>query len=574
MNSFKKMSIVLAAALSIGTLSAITANAAVNADTLSIDNPTSVVTTGESATAVITVTFLAQGVNDTVTVTSSVTALPAGIAKFATLSVQETSSSVVVLGSGNYSADVASTSNSAAYVTAKLKATLDTPSVAGTYVFKFTPSLKSGVLGAVNALPVTWTVTVAPKTLGWKTAFIGAYSNGTTDTATADSAISVSSSASVTPKARLDVAQGYGATAGSDVATAADAQSVVVTTDKGLVSKTNDYTAGAKSVTTLAGTEARGDYYVFSNGDVGVANITITVNGSLFATKTVTLKGPASGLVATLGTGQPAYVTVSDSQTTVISATDIALSAVDNPAGLTVVSSDTSVATVSITGNNAVRVTGVKAGTATITVTDPATTGAAKAVSFPVRVAPARSKSAPEITFDKSAYNVGELVTMTISADMGDKASANLFSTALTFSSTVVATGTAPTGTTHAIKGGKVIYTFYAPAVSGTFTVAGATGTDIDVPTVVAVTKTVSILNAAVDAATDAANEAAQAASDATDAALSAADAADAATAKAQEAVDAVAKLSSEVSALIASLKKQITTLTALVVKIQKKVKA
>ena len=573
MNSFKKIAIGIAAAISISTLSAVPTNAAVNADTFVIDAASDAVLVGESATAVITVGFLAQNTGDTVTVTSSMVSLPVGAAQLATLSVAETTSATVALGSGNYSADVASSSNSVAAVSAKLNVTLATPSVPGVYVIRLTPTLKGGG-GIVNSAPVTWTVTVAPKTLGWRTAFIGAYSNGTTDTATADAAIATSSSASITPRARIDIAQGYGSVAGTDTATAADAKEVIITTDKGLVSKTNDYTASAKSVTTLAGVEARGDYFVFSNGDIGVANITITINGTLFATKTVTFKGAATALVATPATGQPTYVTVSDSQTTVISSTDIALSAVDNPAGLTVKSSDTSVATVTISGNNAVKVIGIKPGDAVITVTDPATTGAAKSVAFAVHVAPAKSAAAPVITFDKSSYNVGEVVTMTISADMGDKASANLFSTALTFSSTVVSVGASPTGATHAIVGGKVTYKFYAPAVSGTLTVAGATGTDINIVTPIAVTQTVSIVNAAVDAATAAANAAEVAAKDATEAAQSAAKAAEAATATAQVAVDAVNKLSTEVATLIASLKKQITYLTNLVIKIQKKVKA
>jgi hypothetical protein len=49
------------------------------------------------------------------------------------------------------------------------------------------------------------------------------------------------------------------------------------------------------------------------------------------------------------------------------------------PTDLTVKSSDTAVATVAIAGNNTVTVTGVKAGTAVITVTDPATSAAATA---------------------------------------------------------------------------------------------------------------------------------------------------------------------------------------------------
>jgi len=74
--------------------------------------------------------------------------------------------------------------------------------------------------------------------------------------------------------------------------------------------------------------------------------------------------------------------------------------------------------------------------------------------------------------------------------------------------------------------------------------------------------------------AIDAANEATDAANAATDAANAAAEAADAATAAAQDAQAAVAALATQVSSLIAGIKAQITSLTNLVIKIQKKVKA
>ncbi len=75
-------------------------------------------------------------------------------------------------------------------------------------------------------------------------------------------------------------------------------------------------------------------------------------------------------------------------------------------------------------------------------------------------------------------------------------------------------------------------------------------------------------------AAADAAAEATDAANAATDAANAAAEAADAATAAAQDAADAVAALSAQVATLISGLKAQLTALTNLVIKIQKKVKA
>jgi hypothetical protein len=163
---------------------------------------------------------------------------------------------------------------------------------------------------------------------------------------------------------------------------------------------------------------------------------------------------------------------------------------------------------------------------------------------------------------------------------MADSATAQLFTAALVTSSAVVTApgGTAlPAGGQHAIVGGKAEYKFYAPVVSGTFTVTGTGGSDIDLTTLVTapvVAKSADITNAAVDAATAAGEAAEAAANDATDAALTAGEAAEAATAMAQEAVDAVAELSAQVTKLIGALRAQITSLTNLMIKIQKKIKA
>jgi hypothetical protein len=406
-----------------------------------------------------------------------------------------------------------------------------TPDVAGTYVIVAVP------LGATTGA-ATWTVVASAKTLGWNSAFINTTAGSQS---VVDATVSVSAAASTTMKARIDVAQGYGTTSGTDTATASATKEVVVATTKGLVSKTNDYTAGAKSVTTAAGTEAVGDYYVFSNGDVGAASITVTVGGVLVSTKTVTFAGAATALKATLTSGQKTFIAPTGTTTLDITSTDAAGATVSNPSGLTVATSNASVATVVATSNTLMTITGVAAGTAVITVTDPAASGAATAATYTVTVAPAKSASAPTITFGSPSYTVGELVTMTISSGMADSATANLFTTALVYSAgNIVWSGTAGTGATHAISGGKVTYTFYAPAVQGNLTITGTTGVDVALTTAAVVTGTVAIANPGLDAATVAA----------------------------QEASDAVAALSESVTKLIAGLQAQIKSLAAVVAKI------
>jgi trimeric autotransporter adhesin len=576
--TIKRVALVAVAALGLSVLAVAPSQAAPSGDTLDLSATTASTTSGTAATVKVTQTFLAEA-GDTMTITAALISFPAGN------TVQPAWSSISVvstdLGSANVdtaTARVAKIGSVTGFVNKTLTLSFN-GTVAGEYKIRVTPAISNPSGLTPVAGYKDWTVTVAKKTIGWKTGFIGAYSNGTSDTATADATISTTAAASTVAKARIDVGMGYGTVSGAagETSTAADTQEVVVATDKGLVSKTDDYTAGAKSVTVAAGTTNAPKFFVFSNGDVGKASVTITVGGVLLSTKTVTFTGTAATLAATPTTAAPYWATVgSTTDSTTVTAKDSAGSSVSLPTGLTVKSSDTAVADVTITSGNVV-ITPKKIGDVTVTVTDPATSGAATAVSFPVHVAPLKSAAAPVISFDKSAYAVGDLVTMTITADMGDKA-ATLFTAALKASASVVVTSTvdpfASGTTTHALKGGKVVYTFYAPVASGTFTVTGTTSTDVDLTTAAVVSKTVDIVNPGADAAVDAANEAAQAASDATDAALAAADAADAATAAAQDAVDAVAALSAEVNTLIKALKAQITTLTNLVIKIQKKVKA
>jgi hypothetical protein len=574
--TIKRLALVTVAALGLGVLSVAPSQAAPAGDTLALSATTASTTSGTAATVTVTQSFLAES-GDTMTVTASLIQFPAGN------TVQPAWSSISAvstdLGSANVdtaTARVAKIGSVTGFVNKSLTLSFN-GTVAGTYVIRVTPAISHPSSLTPVATYKDWTVTVAAKTVGWTSAFIGAYTNGTSDTATADAVLTPVATSSVTPRARIDVGQGYGTTSGSDTATAADAGAVVVTTDKGLVAKSTDYTTAAKTVTEAAAGDPDADFYVFSNGDVGKASITITVGGVLKSTKTISFTGAATAIVATLTTGQPAFAPVAGTTTYDITATDTSGGAATAlPTGMTVKSSDTSVATVAITGNNLVTVTGVAAGTATITVTDPATSAAATAATFVATVAAVRPTAAPTITFDKTSYEVGSLVTMTVSAAMADSATAQLFtSTGIVLSATVVPSGTAiPTNGQHAIVAGVATYKFYAPAVSGTLAYTATTGGAVNITTAATVAGSIAITNASTDAATAAAELAEAAAQDATDAALDATEAATLAGALAQEAVDAVADLSAEVAKLISALKDQITKLTNLVIKIQKKVKA
>lgn len=575
MNSFKKMSLVLAAALTFGTLSAIPTNAAVNADTIAINTATSTINTGESASAVVTVSFLAQGVNDTVTVTSSVTSLPAGAAKFATLSVQETSNAVVALGAGNYSADVASTSNSAVYVTAKLKATLDAPSVAGTYVFRFTPSLKAGVAGTVNASSVTWTVTVnaadVKASAATSTSIINA---GETISATADATVYAAKTVSADAAAVIVVTQKNAA--GISVA---ESLTAIVSGPGMLGVGSNPATISAQG---RALTVPAGQYIgVFADGTAGVGTVTITTqSGVVLATESVTFYGDIARIVAT----STKSVIATGSNADVISAIAYDAAGVTVGAGtlyatsadLTTVNNSATSATI-VDGVAKFAATGVKTGVANVVISN-----GGSVVSNPVAVRVEGTATSVKLAFDKAKYLPGEQATITVQVldatglPMSPKTYSNLFATGGITSTYAfgggsdVLTGVSVTTDTATVKTFKV----FMPLVQNTVKISATGGSSLPVAGQILVSAEAIVEDSAVKAAEDAAKEATEAANAAADAANAATKAADAATAAAQAASDAVAKLSTDVTAMVNALKKQLTTLTSLVVKIQKKVRA
>ncbi len=445
-----------------------------------------------------------------------------------------------------------------------------TPDVVGTYVIAAIPADNSATRPTA-----TWTVVASAPVLKSSTAFVNT-TLGSVSTADATAAnLTFSAAASTTAKARLDVKQ-YSTTDTTTAAVAAITKDVVVAISKGLVSKTNDYSAGAASVTEAGGVSGAisSDYYVFANGTVGAASLTVTVDGVLVSTKAIVFNGVATTLAAALTTGQKTWIAPTQTTTLTVSSKDAAGSASSNTPTITATSSNTAVATVVATSNTLVTITGVAAGTAVITVADSATTSPAASATYTVTVKAATTTAAATMTFDKTDYAPGELMTITIAADVADNASYAAFTANPVVSVNVVTVLNPFTTGAVALVGGKATWTAYAPATGNvTVTATSSAGPT----TAVAVTASANVTNAAFDqaqAATDAAAEATDAANAATDAANAAAEAADAATAAAQDAADAVAALSTSVAAMIDALKKQITALTNLVIKIQKKVKA
>jgi trimeric autotransporter adhesin len=568
MNSFKKIALGLAAAMSFGLLSALPTSAAVNAPTLAIDSATDAVTSGESATAVVTLSFISETSADTATVISAMFSQPTGSAKSATLSLLETSTASVVIAGNNVSANVNSTVNTPTYVTAKFKVTLDAPSVAGTYEAKILTT------SPVNGPTVSWTVTVKAADLTPSASTTTSILNaGEVTTATADASV-------YAPKATSSDAAAVIVVTPKNAAGGSATESILATVSgSGLIGYGTNATT--MSATGRALVIPNGNYIgVFADGTAGVSTITLTtLTGTVIATEKVTFYGDIATIVAT---PVKSVIAVGANTSTVKAVAYDAAGVTVGAGTLNAFSSDVAVVSDSgtaaaiVNGEALFTLTGVKAGGVAITVKSG--TIASAPVSTRVEAVVATVK----LSFDKAVYLPGEAATITVTPvdaaglPLSAKTYANLFATGGITSnyafggSSDVLTATSITTDTSTAKSYKV----FMPLVENDVTISATGGSSLPLAGQVVVTATAEVSNAAAKAATKASEDAAKAAVDAADAALAATKAAEAATLKAQEAVDAVATLSTQVATLIASLKSQITALTKLVIKIQKKVRA
>ena len=577
--TFKRIALVAVAALGLSVVAVVPSKATNSAD---------VMTLGATASAATTLV----AVSTTVSITGVSDSTPAGaVATAVLMSAPLTSTSANILPVFTYTADqvtantaanagATGTGTSAVTITPVAAgrftgtATLTvTPDVPGVYVYRITPS------GSVNTTTAqTWTVTAVAPTVKSITAFL----NVDTASATADaSSLSYAAASSVTAKGALVVRQ-FSTTDTATAATTAISELVTVAISRGLVSKTNDFFAGAKSVTTAAAgsTNGRSEYYVFANGEVGTATLTVTV-GAFTSTKTITFQGVATTLSAALTAGQRTWITptagATNTTTVTVTAKDSAgNAAIALPTTMTATPASTAIATATINSSTGVvTITGVAAGTTVITIADSATTAPAASATYTVTVAPAASATLPTLTFDKAEYNAGELMTITIGAAAADNPTFAAFTSAGVASSVSLVNVLNPfTSGAVALVGGKATWTAYAPITAGPITLTAMSGAGSSLTSAEVKATATVISDGVAQAAADAAAEAKDAADAATDAANEAAAAADAATAAAQDAADAVNDLAASVSAMITALRKQITALTNLVIKIQKKVRA
>ena len=622
--TFKRIALVAVAALGFGMLSVVPSNSTVVAHSISIDAATDTVAVGETATALITQSFIAVAAFDSVTVQAAITSTnaPNASVKLFTYDSATANTEYVAPGGTQGSTTLFAGSRAANNaVNHRITAQLYNPLVAGTYTVTIytTPSNAGAAASGTYTTILTWTVTVtAPDRVATTgTSILRTYGSGNTSPwggtlATSDSTVVGSRSLGTAPRATIWTTQTNAAGTADESLTAVISGPGYITTSaagsEGAINPGSGFAVTVKSGNPI---------YVWANGTAGEATITVkTVSGVTLGTESVKFYGNVTTLTVTsvaaieklIGlAGVSSTVSNTQSKAFAITAADaLGIGVPLTEAQLTCTSSNGSVvascaATIATPGQHR--------GVFDVAFTTAATSTSGQAATLTISTADPASTTTPAATFSvtKGVTTGGTIATEVISLHATDLTAKSTFSpgeamvvavTAKDASGNPVVDGlTVPTltankqlggatltfgtylggiATTRTLSSGVVLRAdnVYAPAASGEFTITGISGNATG--SRISVTGTVGddAATTAASAAADAAAEATDAANAATDAANAAAEAADAATAAAQDAADAVAALSTQVSEMVNALKKQITALTNLVIKIQKKVKA
>ena len=489
MNSFKKIALGLAAAMSFGVLSALPTHATVIAPTLTIDSATGSILVGETATAVVSLSYISETSADTATVLSAMFAQPSTANKSATLTLLETNTATVVIAGDSLTANVNSTVNTTGYVTAKFTVTLAAPTVAGTYEARIITTRPS------TGPSVIWTITVgAGDTVPSASTTTSILNRGEVITATADDSVFAPKVAASDAAAVIVIAQKNAAgrtTSESLLATVTGSGSIGYGTN-----------ATTMSVLGRALVIPSGNYIgVFSDGTAGVGTITITtLTGTVLATEKVTFYGD----IATIEATAVKSVIAVGANTTTVKAVAKDASGVTVGAGtlyayssdVTTVS-DSATATTIVNGEAVFTITGVKTGGAAITVKS------GTIVSAPVSIRVEAAAATVKISFDKATYLPGEAATVKVQVldavglPVSGKAHSALFATGgitSTYafgSGSDVLTATSVTTDTDTAKSYKV----FMPLTENTVTLSATGGTSLPLAGQVAVTASATVSN-------------------------------------------------------------------------------
>ena len=489
MNSFKKIALGLAAAMSFGVLSALPTHATVIAPTLTIDSATDSILVGETATAVVSLSYISETSADTATVLSAMFTQPSTANKSATLTLLETNTATVVIAGDSLTANVNSTVNTTGYVTAKFTVTLAAPTVAGTYEARIITTRPS------TGPSVIWTITVgAGDTVPSASTTTSILNRGEVITATADDSVFAPKTAATDAAAVIVIAQ-------KNAAGRTTSESLLATvTGSGSVG----YGTNATTMSVLGRSVVipSGNYIgVFADGTAGVGTITITtLTGTVLATEKVTFYGD----IATIEATAVKSVIAVGANTTTVKAVAKDASGVTVGAGtlyayssdVTTVS-DSATATTIVNGEAVFTITGVKTGGAAITVKS------GTIVSAPVSTRVEAAAATVKISFDKATYLPGEAATVKVQVldaaglPVSGKTHSALFATGGITSTYAFGSGsdaltaTSVTTDTDTAKSYKV----YMPLTENTVTLSATGGTSLPLAGQVSVTASATVSN-------------------------------------------------------------------------------
>jgi len=578
--TFKRIALVAVASLGLGLLSSVPTQAALTiAPTLTITNGTANTSVADSRTAgTVKVYALATATTDSVVVTAVLKTKPAGAASpLMTFTIQDTLTSTThtkfydttsggteITSRTESNTAITLDASGAGYLSGTLKAQIETSvaRVVGDYVYTVTATpYGDGARGTAAVVTADITITVAALAAEIKVASAAtsaAYVRNDTDKTAADEIVSSVNTASNDAVGYLFV---FLKNAASGVAAR---ESVTITTSIGQVGTSSNR---GRSVVLKYDNDAGENYEFYPDGTSGVATISISTPSVTFASKTISLySAAAKTLTATVATPNLAVGANTDTvRVTALDSNGVAWSGAayiyaSSAADALIAGSATPVACTwdAADARHECPVAGNSAGTAKMKVIDASTVALATATSNEVSVVVnANAVASVKLEFDKATYAPSERVRLYVTPldSAGKTIAAGTWTALLSASSggitytagftnmdsTTAAALTGASVTTSAnsssasgAKAGSRMFTLYAPASGGSFTVVAVGGSSLPLAAQTTITATATVTDSG---------------------------------AAALAAVTALATT-------VASLKTLITTLTNLVLKIQKKVKA
>jgi len=618
--NFKRIALVAVASLGFGLLSAAPSNSAINSDTLTIKNTAGTTTSAISvangdtitvaSSATATLSFLPGTADkDSVSVVAALVSAPTGNTALPYMSVRETTSAQVFLGTAgalplnagtrlqfgngsvhsadgndvidpNYNANiVAAASATASSVVFDLYlgkgGSSAGPTVAGTYVVTVKATNRDGSTSNAGTATITFTVAAATVSATSGTAYMTGNSGSQTLSTEDLIPVMATKSISTTPKAWIKVTQVTPSTANESV--------TATITGPGTLGSaaSNSGSASGRSILVKNGDTI----LVFADGTAGVGSITLlgTTSGFNFGTKTVTWTGTAIATLkatvvspvinATGGSASlAAYVEAFDSDGKKVYAPTI----YEISSDLTKISDNYSSCTAGWDATDLVSycsLTAVSAGTSSITFSthtaagtyqgDGVTTTKVTSNAISIRVGSITASSF-KLTLDKATYAPGEKATLTVTPlDAAGLPVAGLYATAAGLNGNVAYSNFFSTG---GITTDYAVYTGSDTTTATYLNPSYATGVKTFTVYMPLQSATVTF-KASAGSHFGAAYQTTTGATTGTPVSVTAKVVGNTEAAAALAAVNALA-------VTVASLKTLITTLTNLVLKIQKKVKA